>query len=176
LISEGLDVPTVGCVILLRPTKSLVLHFQQLGRGMRPAPGKAALIALDHAGNVARHGRPEDPRQWSLGGVAGAAAPVRVCPACGAVAALAALGCPHCGHEFPRPAANLGSGGGRQEPDRLPGELRELSAENLRFLHRGSYRHVVAWANGDGTRLEQIAAARGYRRGWVWHQLRGDSQ
>src|SRR5262249_47488671 len=38
LIDEGLDVPAVGAVILLRPTKSLVLHRQQIGRGMRPAP------------------------------------------------------------------------------------------------------------------------------------------
>ena len=43
LISEGVDVSAVGCVTLLRPTKSVVLHLQQIGRGMRPAPGKRAL-------------------------------------------------------------------------------------------------------------------------------------
>ena len=40
LISEGLDVPSVGAVILLRPTQSLALAMQQIGRGMRPAEGK----------------------------------------------------------------------------------------------------------------------------------------
>ena len=40
LISEGLDVPSVGAVILLRPTESLALALQQIGRGMRPAEGK----------------------------------------------------------------------------------------------------------------------------------------
>jgi DNA repair protein RadD len=51
LISEGLDVPSVGAVILLRPTESLALAMQQIGRGMRPAEGKEHLCVLDHAGN-----------------------------------------------------------------------------------------------------------------------------
>jgi DNA repair protein RadD len=51
LISEGLDVPSVGAIILLRPTESLALAMQQIGRWMRPAEGKAHLCVLDHAGN-----------------------------------------------------------------------------------------------------------------------------
>ena len=69
LISEGLDVPNVSAVILLRPTKSLTLYLQQVGRGMRPAPGKAALVVLDHVGNVIEHGLPDQEPQWSLSGV-----------------------------------------------------------------------------------------------------------
>ena len=69
LISEGLDVPVVGTVILLRPTKSLVLHLQQVGRGMRPAPEKDALIVLDHVANTIEHGLPDMPRRWTLAGV-----------------------------------------------------------------------------------------------------------
>jgi DNA repair protein RadD len=69
LIGEGLDVPAVGCVILLRPSGSLILTMQQIGRGMRPADGKDHLVVLDHAGNTDRHGEPEDPREWSLDGV-----------------------------------------------------------------------------------------------------------
>lgn len=59
LIDEGLDIPAVSCVILLRPTKSLVLHRQQIGRGMRPAPSKT-LIILDHVGNSIQHGFARD--------------------------------------------------------------------------------------------------------------------
>ena len=51
LISEGLDVPSVGAIILLRPTESLALAMQQIGHGMRPAEGKAHLCVLDHAEN-----------------------------------------------------------------------------------------------------------------------------
>ena len=67
LISEGLDVPSVGAVILLRPTQPW-LCMQQIGRGMRPAPGKDALIVLDHVGNSLVHGLPETEIAWSLAG------------------------------------------------------------------------------------------------------------
>ncbi len=75
LISEGLDVPSVGATILLRPTGSLILCLQQIGRGMRPAPGKDALIVLDHAGNTDKHGLPEEDRVWTLAGVEKKVAP-----------------------------------------------------------------------------------------------------
>jgi superfamily II DNA or RNA helicase len=68
LVSEGLDVPSLGAVILLRPTKSAALYLQQVGRGLRPAPGKDALLALDHAGNTFAHGLPDAPRRWTLEG------------------------------------------------------------------------------------------------------------
>lgn len=68
LISEGLDVPSVGAVILLRPTESLALALQQIGRGMRPAEGKEYLTVLDHAGNCLKHGLPETERVWTLDG------------------------------------------------------------------------------------------------------------
>ncbi len=68
LISEGLDVPDVGAAILLRPTQSLTLYLQQIGRALRPkADGRPAVI-LDHAGNALRHGDPTAPRRWSLEG------------------------------------------------------------------------------------------------------------
>ena len=44
LFGEGVDVPNIGAVILLRPTVSLALHLQQIGRALRPAPGKVAQI------------------------------------------------------------------------------------------------------------------------------------
>ena len=75
VISEGLDVPSVGCVILLRPTGSLTIYLQQVGRGMRPKAGGEPLIILDHAANSVRHGLPEDERLWTLDGVVKVAAP-----------------------------------------------------------------------------------------------------
>ena len=50
LISEGFDVPDCSCVIMLRPTKSLVLYLQQAMRCMRYQPHKKAII-IDHVGN-----------------------------------------------------------------------------------------------------------------------------
>jgi superfamily II DNA or RNA helicase len=51
LFNEGLDVPTIDTVLLLRPTQSPVVFLQQLGRGLRPSPGKHRLTVLDLIGN-----------------------------------------------------------------------------------------------------------------------------
>ena len=68
LFGEGVDVPTAECVICLRPTLSLGLYLQQIGRVLRIVEGKEFAVILDHAGNVERHGLPDDLRHWSLAG------------------------------------------------------------------------------------------------------------
>jgi DNA repair protein RadD len=60
VLTEGWDCPEVGCTILARPTKSMGLFRQMVGRVLRPAPGKVNAIVLDHSGAVYRHGLPED--------------------------------------------------------------------------------------------------------------------
>jgi superfamily II DNA or RNA helicase len=50
LFNEGLDLPTVNTLLLLRPTDSPTLFLQQLGRGLRRADGKAACTVLDFVG------------------------------------------------------------------------------------------------------------------------------
>lgn len=71
LISEGFDLPAIECAISLRVTKSLSLWIQQLGRVLRPAPGKDHAIILDHVGNATAQGLgfPDDDREWSLEGL-----------------------------------------------------------------------------------------------------------
>jgi len=68
LFTEGWDCPAISCVIMARPTASLTLYLQCVGRGMRPdlSSGKSDLLILDHAGNMARHGMPDEDREWSL--------------------------------------------------------------------------------------------------------------
>lgn len=51
LFNEGVDIPTVDRVIMARPTESRVIFLQQLGRGLRKAPGKTRLVVLDLVGN-----------------------------------------------------------------------------------------------------------------------------
>ena len=51
LFSEGVDIPAVETILLLRPTESPVLFLQQIGRGLRQAEGKDHLIVLDFVGN-----------------------------------------------------------------------------------------------------------------------------
>ena len=50
LFNEGLDLPNVDTVLFLRPTQSSTVFLQQLGRGLRRAPGKAVLTVLDFIG------------------------------------------------------------------------------------------------------------------------------
>ncbi len=51
LFNEGLDVPDVDTVLMLRPTASPILFLQQLGRGLRVSPGKVDLVVVDFVGN-----------------------------------------------------------------------------------------------------------------------------
>jgi superfamily II DNA or RNA helicase/HKD family nuclease len=51
LFNEGLDLPGVDTILLVRPTDSSVVFLQQIGRGLRPAPGKTACTIIDLVGN-----------------------------------------------------------------------------------------------------------------------------
>lgn len=68
LFLEGLDVSGVGAIQQLRPTESIVVYLQSLGRGLRSEPGKDHCVILDHVGNLERHGLPDQHREWSLEG------------------------------------------------------------------------------------------------------------
>jgi DNA repair protein RadD len=60
LISEGVDMIWIDCLLLLRPTDSRGLFIQQVGRGLRAFPSKDECIILDEVGNVFRHGFIDD--------------------------------------------------------------------------------------------------------------------
>lgn len=107
LLSEGISIDEVSCVLLLRPTESVALGVQQMMRSMRYLPGKTAKI-LDFVGNYARIGLPDDDRDWGLD------KPIpkrkltdengnfyiRSCPECFMTFATAPV-CPFCGAEYP---------------------------------------------------------------------------
>jgi DNA repair protein RadD len=110
VLGTGFDVPDAACLILARPTLNIGLHIQQLGRGIRPAPGKVDCLVLDHASNCLRHGLPHhfavpdldqgeapDPARKK----AKAPDPFVTCSACGWLMARIAPGCPECGADRP---------------------------------------------------------------------------
>lgn len=105
LISEGFDLPAIECAILLRPTRSLGLYLQQVGRAVRPSPGKTHTLVLDHAGNTAMHGFVDEVRDWTLDGSVhkkadgDRVAAVRTCPSCFAMHHPRPI-CPRCGHVY----------------------------------------------------------------------------
>jgi len=55
IFNEGVDIPTVNQVIMLRQTQSSIVFVQQLGRGLRKAPGKEYLVVIDFIGNYANN-------------------------------------------------------------------------------------------------------------------------
>jgi hypothetical protein len=69
LISEGTDIPAVAVVGLCRPTMSMALYLQIVGRGLRPCEGKDRCLILDHVNNIGRHQHPLTQRDWSLEGM-----------------------------------------------------------------------------------------------------------
>lgn len=66
VLGEGWDCPAVEVCILGRPTASLSLYMQCVGRVLRPSAGKSRALVLDYAGAVMRHGWPTADRNWTL--------------------------------------------------------------------------------------------------------------
>ena len=69
IVTEGFNLPNIEVVQVARPTKSLSLWLQMVGRGLRTAEGKQHALILDHTDNFARLGMPDAPHVWTLEGV-----------------------------------------------------------------------------------------------------------
>lgn len=168
LLTTGWDCPQVECAIFLRPTDSLALYLQMVGRILRIAPGKQFAMILDHVGNVLRHGLPDAAREWSLDGKAQrpAAPTVRQCPECYAAFAPAPR-CPECGYLFP--VENK-----RKPKKEVAGDLVEVqgSAAQARaeWIRTGPLKDVM---RGRDTyeAIDEVRRARGYDWRWTRRQL-----
>jgi superfamily II DNA or RNA helicase len=146
ILGEGVDIPSIGCAILLRPTRSLTVYLQQVGRGLRPAPGKACLVVLDCAGNACTHGLPDEEHDWSLDAAPKRAAPDIMVDADGEA------------HRKPLVV------------DRTA-QLVELHRSQLERICRLPYRAFVSRQRSDA----EIAAYRrhhGYKPGWEFYTKR----
>lgn len=127
VLGEGLDVPGAHCGIFLRPTQSLGLFLQQVGRILRPCEGKSHAILLDAVGNCQRLGLPDEPRDWQLTydeehRKRQSAVSVRVCQRCFCALPSGTPRCPECGFEFPLKPRQV---------EQRDGELIELTAEQI---------------------------------------------
>ena len=101
--TEGFDLPDASCVVLTRPTMSLALYLQMVGRGLRPKADGGDCLILDLSGNSERHGLPEDDRQWSLfprGSSSNGNAPGVWCEKCNGVSPAASHCCKYCEAHF----------------------------------------------------------------------------
>ena len=168
VLTEGWDMPEVGCCVLARPTKKIGLYRQMIGRVLRPFEGKPDAIIIDHAGACFAHGFAEDPIEWTLDpdrparnkthserGEGGSR--LVDCSQCGALR-TGGEACRHCGFlPAPKPKrvevvdGHLGlvSNGSARARSYTPLEMREWHSQ-------------LAW----------IAEKRNYKSGWVAHQYK----
>lgn len=102
VLSIGFDYPAIDLIALMRPTKSPALYIQQIGRGLRLAPGKKDVLILDFA-NVVRTLGPIDDVQIKKPSKGEGEAPIRLCPKCDCINHASARACIDCGFEFPAP-------------------------------------------------------------------------
>jgi DNA repair protein RadD len=166
VLTEGWDQPDVACIVLARPTKSMGLFRQMIGRVLRPAEGKADALVLDHSGASFLHGFVEDPVGWTLDthkratnkaqAAANGSTPreLTTCPECSAVR-VQGKPCSACGW--------------RPQPKK---EAIETVNGDLAHLHRdGTMTGTVADLQSFHGQLAQIARDCGYKHGWAAHQF-----
>lgn len=173
IISEGTDIPSVGGAILMRPTASLSLYLQMVGRALRPAPGKQEAVILDHVGNAHRHGLPTDEREWNLAGRRrreGVSIPIKDCPFCFCSCPSAVQVCPDCGHLFLADERDEQRRGLQQ----VEGELVEVTgAARHRPRPKQQQQRPRRTHPAAGCRtfeeLLQREEERGYKPGWARH-------
>lgn len=195
VLTEGYDLPSLGCVSIARPTRSASLFLQMCGRVMRPFEDKVNPVILDHAGCSEMHGLPTEDRTatYTLDGreprpKAGEKPSTSwLCEKCYLVNPVALMACKYCG------AARVIK---VRPPDEAPGELVEVSARcpacksskyedvqvngGKKTLRRcvdcGAFikwvRTVQTWATLDTRRsawayFQQTATQRGFRMGWA---------
>lgn len=177
IISEGFDVPSIECAILLRPTESLALYLQQVGRALRPFPGKDAAIILDHAGNSMEkrlggrgHGLPDDPRNWTLEGVKKSGKggqptiPTVICGTCFAVFRPAPC-CPYCGAKRDIEGRTIAE---------VDGDLEEVDPDlvrEARRLEQEAINRRVQQTRGLAD-LARLGVELGREPGWLWNLYR----
>jgi superfamily II DNA or RNA helicase len=149
ILCTGVDIPFLGCIIMARPTMSYNLYIQQAGRGTRIADGKSDFIILDHAGNGRKHGPIDEEKELELDGRDKKTNKGKICSDCYLV--YVGTNCPICG-----PKEKI-DGGSLRVIEHVEGELKELEADPVLQCI---------------TELKRIQKARGYKRGWVYFQLK----
>jgi len=167
LFGEGFDLSAIAerdvpieAVILYRPTQSLSLHLQMIGRALRPKKDPA--IILDHAGNCLRHGLPDMDFKWSLkgrkkkDGSQDVAIRVKQCEMCYHTYKPAPV-CPNCGHVTERESV---------EREQIDANLVELKKAEVEALRRQKKKELIAAKTYD--ELVALGEQRGYKNAKFW--------
>lgn len=172
IATKGFDVPDIGCIVLARPTKSEMLLWQMLGRGLRTAEGKSDCIVLDHGGSLLRLGFPEDRTDFSLCDGSKKAAEKKAerrerlptpCPACTFLKPAGVHRCPKCGFA-PEPQHTVVN---------VDGELVPLkTAQAMEKPWSAGAKASKETKQSVYSELVRVCEDHGKKRGWVAHTYR----
>lgn len=159
----GFDV-TVDAMIDMAPTKSLAKQLQKWGRVLRMKDYPA--IIVDLAGNLFEHDKPCADREWTLedrikkkraAGEQEKTILLRQCLHCGYTFRPAPV-CPQCNTEVPVQERKV---------DEVDGGLVEVDVKSFKKQQRMQVGRAKTMED-----LKRIAAERGYKKGWVYHQAK----
>ena len=100
VLTEGIDIPACEAVLIMRPTQSLRLYLQMVGRAIRLHGDKKYGLVLDAVGNFALYGHPDDDFLWTRFARETDTRFPRVCDYCGTVNAPDAEVCETCGADL----------------------------------------------------------------------------
>jgi superfamily II DNA or RNA helicase len=189
VLTEGFDAPAAEVCILARPTKSLTLFIQMVGRVLRPCPetGKQRALIHDHAGNTIRHGFIEEERDYSLLATPDTVRALHTCPACHKIFSTTKQGhCPHCGEligiiedrnesgERKKHIFVDGQRISREQIEKIRGKrgqaqlLLELTDEDIARAALASRQDKAA----EYLRLREVQQRKGLAEGFIAHQFR----
>lgn len=171
IISEGVSIDDVTCCLLLRPTQSHALYWQQAMRCMRFQPGKTAKI-IDCAGNFSRNPLPDADVEWSL------TVPVkkesrtdkngdfkiRTCKECFMVFPTAPV-CPFCGASYSMDPKEI-----KAHEDIQLERITEEKKRELERLRKWQKREVAMCKTFQ--ELLAIEKERGYKPGWAFRMAK----
>ena len=158
VLAEGFDLPDLECIVLARPTQSLIRYLQMVGRALRPAEGKTHALILDHSNTVESLGFPTDELPLILDDGKKRKTPVpkdklHTCPKCKAVSQRPPNPCNECGYRKPQATLNI---------DQREGTLREIKRTPQPIDVRQE------WYSG----LVTLCNRHSYNPGWVANQYR----
>ena len=152
----GRDVP-VEAVALLRPTASMPMARQMIGRALRPKSAPA--VIMDHVRLLAMHGLPDDPVEWTLegrdkkAGSSTASVSLTVCKSCYFTGRTFST-CPNCGA--------VSEVVGRQVEE-VDGEIAELDLDAMRAAKKIEVRRARSVED-----LIALGRSRGYKNPAAW--------
>jgi len=158
ILTEGWDLPALECAIVARPTASLNLHLQMIGRVMRASGGKLGAIVLDHAGNHHVHGLATRRLNYALDGEKiGSSEPLglRRCRQCGLFFEITTYACPECGW-VPAPSESVDR---ERPPIHGEGELVEFDDSAFEYQQQ-------VWRIIESERMAQD-----YKPGWSFYRF-----